>query len=204
MTRSDIPGARRPLQARGRRRVGLILDAAADMIGQGGVESLTMHGIAERSGTAIGSLYHFFPNLSAVVDELFARQGQEMRGRLSALEDSAVDWAGLSIGEAVNQFLDPFLQYFESHPEVLLVLQHKRAMGTPPDPQISALFLRLAESVVRARQPGLSKPSQEARAATVVAAIIGGVQFTVKVPQPSRPVMVQELRRLLAAYFDSE
>jgi len=49
-----------PKRQRGRERVAAILDAAAQLFIEQG-QAVTMTEIAARSGTAIGSLYRFFP-----------------------------------------------------------------------------------------------------------------------------------------------
>ena len=56
-----------PLQARGHRRVDLLLDAAAAVVAEVGVEAATTNAIAARAKTSVGSLYQFFPDKDALV-----------------------------------------------------------------------------------------------------------------------------------------
>ena len=53
---------RTPTQARGERRVNAVLDATAELLVERGYDALTLTEVAERSGSAIGSLYHYFSN----------------------------------------------------------------------------------------------------------------------------------------------
>lgn len=64
---------RAPVQARGERRVDAILDAAAALIAEVGYEEITLRAVAKRSGAAIGSIYHFFPDKEALVNALLER-----------------------------------------------------------------------------------------------------------------------------------
>ena len=61
-------GAVAPKRARGRLRVEAILAASAAVFSERGYEAATMTEIAQRSETAIGSLYRFFPNKTALAD----------------------------------------------------------------------------------------------------------------------------------------
>ena len=71
-TRSPRP--RRPAKTRlGRGIVDAILDAAAEILADGGYSALTTNHLAERAGVSIGSLYHYFPNKEAVIATLAQR-----------------------------------------------------------------------------------------------------------------------------------
>src|SRR3989304_375194 len=65
--KADIRG---PKQERGRRRVALILNTAAEVFAEMGYEAATTIKIAERANISVGSLYQFFPNKDAIVRAL--------------------------------------------------------------------------------------------------------------------------------------
>jgi len=67
----DIPAGKVPQQARSRERVGRILTASTELIRKGGVTSLTMTAVARDADVAVGSLYQYFPTMSALVHRLF-------------------------------------------------------------------------------------------------------------------------------------
>ena len=76
-----------PKRQRGRERVARILDAAGELFVQKGVDGATMTEIAARSGTAIGSLYRFFPtkeSLSHLLLERFIHDRLERLDELAA------------------------------------------------------------------------------------------------------------------------
>ncbi|GAA0508245.1 TetR family transcriptional regulator [Saccharopolyspora subtropica] len=67
------PLRRRPVQQRSAQRVEKMLSACAELIDEVGYDGLTTTLIAERAGVAVGSLYQFFPDKRAVVQELTLR-----------------------------------------------------------------------------------------------------------------------------------
>ena len=69
----QAPLRRRPVQERSARRLERMLDAAGDLLSEHGYEALTTTAIAKRAGVAVGSLYQFFPDKRAVVQELTQR-----------------------------------------------------------------------------------------------------------------------------------
>lgn len=64
---------RRPTQARSRARFDGILDAAAALIGERGLDPVTMTDVADRAGMSVTALYRYFPNKASVVRELALR-----------------------------------------------------------------------------------------------------------------------------------
>ena len=62
-----------PLQTRARQTVGFILDAAAYILAERGLDGFTTNHIAERAGVNISSLYQYFPNKLAILEALQAR-----------------------------------------------------------------------------------------------------------------------------------
>ena len=78
---------RQPRQDRSRERVDLILSAAQTLIGERGLAALAMKDIAQTSGMPLATVYHYFPNRSAVMAELYQRFSLRMRDVLKeALE----------------------------------------------------------------------------------------------------------------------
>src|SRR5260370_5515118 len=87
---ADAP--RRP-DRRARRRqetIAEILDIAADVMTEEGVNGLSLSEVARRLGVQPPSLYKYFPSLMAVYDALFAR-GQ--RANLAVMQDAMADAA---------------------------------------------------------------------------------------------------------------
>jgi AcrR family transcriptional regulator len=98
---------RTPVQARSAERLQRMLDACAELIGEVGYDQVTTTLIARRAEVAIGSLYQFFPDKTAVaqavVDRNVARYLEELAGRLAA-SDPEHWW------EAVDTAIDLYVE----------------------------------------------------------------------------------------------
>lgn len=68
-----------PRGRKGQERVAHLLEAAAQVFAEKGYESTSTADIAERAGVAIGSLYQYFPNKSALLEALAEGYLQESR-----------------------------------------------------------------------------------------------------------------------------
>ena len=69
---SSNPVRRPPQQQRSERRLAGVLEVASDLIVEVGYEAATMTEIAERSGTSIGGLYHYFPDKKSIALSLLS------------------------------------------------------------------------------------------------------------------------------------
>ena len=108
------PGRRRrqPVQARSRETVERILDAAAVLIEEGGVNAVTTRAIAERAGITAPSLYRFFADREQVLDALVEQHLE----RLSAfLAEAEAGWTPRSLPEFVEGELDFYVAYFRAN-----------------------------------------------------------------------------------------
>ena len=89
---------RRPTQERAHATVGAICAAAAEMIEEGGITTLTTNEVARRAGVSITAVYAYFPDKWAIVHELFDRFEHARAAELGDLYQQFVttdDWAGI-------------------------------------------------------------------------------------------------------------
>lgn len=192
---------RQPMQERGARRVTAILDAAAELVGESGLEALTVQALAERAQTSKGSLYHFFPDMAAVVRALADRHLCVIRTTISAdMEDPTLDWASLSVHEAVSRFLAP-LEYLHAHPDLLAIIRAPLAVDRSA--QRMEPMRQLAERLLARRDPALSPAELRVRAATMVAMVDGVVGYVARCGDVGFRAMRSELARALAAYLET-
>ena len=203
--RREPPTApRQPRQERGQRRVDAILDATAAIVAEGGLPAATMHAIAKRSGTTIGSMYHFFPDREAVIVALAERHGVAI-GEM-ATELATVEWSALSLEDAVDRYVETCVDYVRRHPDLLPVGQ--AALVLRPDLRQAAtspehLLLSVTKAIVAARTPNAPSAERTARAAMMLALMEGVIERSVRFPSPSSSVMYRELKRALCAYLGS-
>ena len=195
---------RAPLQARGQRRVDAILDAAAGVISESGVGGLTVHGVAERAGTSIGSMYHFFPDLEAVIRGLIDRHLRGFEPLLSALAARKKgEWSRMSAAAAVDAIVTPIFSYLRRHPDVLVLNAAPEAgsrFGKGKD-ELKSTGLDIIERILAARSPSARPEVRRARAAVLVGAVEGVALLNPAHADQAR--VVGELRRAMIAYLEA-
>ena len=190
-----------PQQERSQQRVAAILKAAEQLIAEVGYDRTTTNAIAARAGTAIGSLYQFFPNKEAIGQALvsrYMRQQEELFAKMSA----AV-LVELAAEELVAQLLEPMVEYYNSHLDLTAIFA--TAHRSPDLMQDVARFNqelveRLA-GLFQLRYPRFS-PADCLTYALVVREVGGnllGLSQAVAANQQVR--IVVEAKRLLTAYL---
>ncbi len=132
-----------PTQARSRRTVEFILDAAAYILAERGLAGFTTNHIAERAGVNIASLYQYFPDKAAILDALQARHV----GKPAQVGDGA--WRrlhGMPLADLLFRLVDAALaEHAENpalHQTLLLRLPRGGRDAAAPDrlAQLSALL----------------------------------------------------------------
>lgn len=105
---------RSPSQQRSRERVERILDAAAAIVVDQGLENLKVSDIASRAGVPLGTLYQFFARKDDIVYALAQRFADRFGEVLAAtLADAAIDaeWHVL-----LDRLLDSYASFYRSEP----------------------------------------------------------------------------------------
>src|SRR5215813_1662844 len=100
-------------QARGQRRIDLLLDVAALVFAEVGFEAATTNAIAARAGVSPGSLYQFFPNKDAMAEALADRFVQRLR-ETQAVFGPEIEY--LPLAELIDHVLDPLVAFHVAHP----------------------------------------------------------------------------------------
>ena len=113
------PLFRRPTQARGIVKFDRILDVADAMIDEGGLDGLSLSEIAVRAGVASGSIYHFFPNLTALFGALVERYDEKFAQIVAEPHPGSVEsWEEVLIVQTERS-----RRFINSHrPAMLLIL----------------------------------------------------------------------------------
>lgn len=79
---------RRPQQARSRQKVDAILEAATALIGEKGIDAVSMRDIARATDMSLSVIYQYFPNKSAILEQLFAVFAAGTRAHTTAVAAS--------------------------------------------------------------------------------------------------------------------
>ncbi|MEW6474247.1 MAG: TetR/AcrR family transcriptional regulator [Actinomycetota bacterium] len=111
-------GARRlPVQARSQARVERILEAATALVEEDGVEAATTRAIAARAGVPVATLYQFFADRDAVLDEVLRRELEALDRHVSAAsEEARAGGAITSLAAFVGFGFEVHRAYYRSRP----------------------------------------------------------------------------------------
>jgi AcrR family transcriptional regulator len=195
---SDTAESRVPTQERGTRRVEAILDAAAALVVEVGVEGLTVQMLADCAETSKGSLYHFFPDVPAVLRALADRHLQEIGEQLSAImRDERIEWAGLAATDVVSYILAP-LDYLEQNSDLLALVRSPAVL--PRSSRSMEPIQAFVEFILGSRFPQMPVDRRTSRAATICAVLDGVVTSSVRACSRGSEGMRRELSEMLVIY----
>ena len=140
--RNATVARRAPVQERSRLTVTRILDAAAAIADEQGVEAATTRAIADRAGVSYPSLYRFFPDRDAILGELLERQCADLD---AVCEEAEKTWTITSVADLLNNEIDLHVRYYRRHPSTA-----RMWMGGRTSPGVTA-YVRSRMQTLAAR-----------------------------------------------------
>jgi AcrR family transcriptional regulator len=196
MPRSDrLIGRLAPSQERGVRRVEAILDAANLLLAEVGYDALTLTEVAERSGSAISSLYRFFSNKEELIDALADRVAARLRPITeSVLDPSAVD---LPLEAFAGRLIDRISAVAAEFPGLAdlmgSVVRRNAAFDSEIAGRLNAFFAL--------RAPSMHAPQRAAVVRMTMTIVRGGIQAIMQSRGARRALATGELKAALSAYL---
>ncbi|MEJ2547267.1 MAG: TetR/AcrR family transcriptional regulator [Gemmatimonadota bacterium] len=131
---------------------GKILDAARDLLAEGGIEALSMRAVASRVDLSATALYHYFDNKDALVDRVvqhgFQRSEEYLRRAVDRYPRGSMERVA-ALGEAYIRFALENRQYFK----IIFAIQPERPRAIDDVPGQGG-YRVLHESVVEAIEAG--------------------------------------------------
>ena len=193
---------RQPKQRRGQQRVEKILEAAALVFDEMGYEAATTHQIAERAGTAIGSLYQFFPDKAAIFNAMELRhleRVETMWGQANAQEL----WR-LPLKEMLAQLTAGVAELFEQPVSRVMFVQFYTARDrfqTIDDGMTQGAIAFLA-TILHQRNADLPADQRDLLAEVCVHSCNALILAALRQPElEKRDRLVQQIPALLGAYL---
>ncbi len=147
-----------PKQERSRERIDEILKVSMELIGQKGIDAVTMKEIAALSGGPIASVYQYFPNKSAIIAMLHDRYVEEVR-QIVAEHTSAINSAEDAL-EATERLFDIYYIRMREKPATQDLLNAIQADKTLADRSIHEMRLR-ADVVYESTKRFVEEPLRE-------------------------------------------
>lgn len=196
---TDRPPRRR--QARGARRIALLLDTAAQVFAEVGYAAATTNAIAARAGMSPGSLYQFFPHKEAIAAALAARYVEQLGAVHAAALAPGV--ARLPLDALLDRVVDPLVAFDAAHPGFQALF-----VGAEVSPQLAVATRALhagvvgrVEAILAARAPALP-PVRRALCARICVQIVKAVlPLAVAAGAAEREAVVGELKAALRGYL---
>ncbi len=190
-----------PTQARSKKRLEAILDAAAHAFGTSGFEAVAMEAVAEAAGTSIGSVYAFFPNKLALFEAIAART----RERSSAAFDDVV--AAAAAGRPWDAILDLAVDafarlHFDPMFRAIWMNMHLYSVFAKADAELHRSFVDRTELLLAADAPRLRAPKRRIVASMVVHALSGLLYVAARSKGDRGAEIVAETKVMLRRYLE--
>ena len=200
-TVDDARPARLPQQDRGLKRVESILDAAEAVVAEVGVEAASTNAIAERAGSSVGSLYHFFPSKEAIIEAL-ARRFADRKREINA-QAIPVERAHMPLEEVFERVVESHARFLDETPAFIPVYDSvMRGRGGFMSSDMLEAIVGQVRAFLAARVPHLSAQERETSAVASVSTIHGVLLTAMRLPREQRAPLLSELKRMMVAYFE--
>jgi len=101
-----------PVQQRSTERITSLLDAAAELIDHNGIDGLTTSDVATRSGSSVGVVYRYFPNIQSLLRALASRNMEKFTARVfGSVGEQPATWM-----DAMNLAIDGYADLLRDEP----------------------------------------------------------------------------------------
>jgi AcrR family transcriptional regulator len=156
-SRSSSRLRRQPTQQRGKERVEKILDAAAEVFDAVGYEAATTHLIAAKAGTAIGSLYQFFPDKAAIFKAMELRHAERVKAMWAQLDIPKI--VQLPLRQMIHTLAMAVAKLFEQPVSRVVFVQFylAREIFQSIDESMTQEAINFMASILKQRHPALKE-----------------------------------------------
>ncbi|QAV69834.1 TetR/AcrR family transcriptional regulator [Salinibacterium sp. UTAS2018] len=101
-----------PVQQRSAERISVLLDAAAVLLDEVGIDALTTSDVSKRAQSSVGVIYRYFPNIQSLLRGLAERNFDKYRAGLSA----TLNKRATSALDALNIAIDVYIELCRTEP----------------------------------------------------------------------------------------
>jgi len=187
----DEPGVFLPKQERSSRTQAAILHAAREMISEGGVESLTVSGVAARVGLTTGAFYARFRNKDALLQALFEETRAANRTEIDVFRrEIATNTAPLA--EVVATFVPRAMELIRDNSALfrLFGYDHRGSRGERDRAiQILEAVIEPVQELLRERSDEFAHPDPEIAGAMLIVMMQGIVDWALLLRESQNPVV---------------
>ena len=207
------PPARPAKQARSKRTIERLLDAAEAVLSLDGLEGATVPAIAGRAGLSVGVVYRRFPDKDALLRAVYNRfLARALRESQEALDPAR--WAGVGLAQTVRALIGAMVRGYRERRGILRALT--LYAHTHPNPafrrraeQVNAETLRPITALLLSRGGEILHPDPETAISFGLLVVAFALRELVLSPKlATYPVTVsedrlgEELARMLLGYLN--
>lgn len=192
--------AKAPQRQRGHKRVASLLDAATACFMERGYEAATMTEIAARAGSAIGSLYQFFPTKEALAHALMAEYTEALQQQLRKLASQAAGWNDDELGAQLIRLLVAFRR---RHPAFAVLAESVASLPTMRNLAIRQHLREGLQALLAVRAPRLAPAELRAAAVVVLQLMKAAVALSAEAGLSGRKAALEQLELALQLYLRS-
>jgi AcrR family transcriptional regulator len=196
---------RQPKQQRGKERVEKILDAAAALFDELGYAATTTHLIAARAGTAIGSLYQFFPDKAAIFNAMELRHVERVKAMWAEVNQQAL--IQLPLDQMIHALVMAVADLFEQPVSRVVFVQFftARELFQSIDESMTQEAIDFSASLFRQRNPALDAAHCQLLAEVCVHSSNAVILAALRNPNPfHRQQLMQQIERLFVSYLEPD
>jgi AcrR family transcriptional regulator len=188
----------KPQQERATRRLANFLDAAAELFAEIGYEAATMTAIAERSGSGIGTLYHYFPDKQSMALALLNQYAQTIEAHWKPLMEQTKT---LSHSAFAETFIERITEFVRERPAYLKLLAAPIRFSRDPAAR-RALRVAIANAF-RAKDPTLTNEKSMLAANITLQMVKGMTTLYAEAGPGEKPLIITEYKKALTLYLGS-
>jgi AcrR family transcriptional regulator len=205
-SRSSSPQSnlrRQPKQQRGKERVEKILDAAAAVFDEVGYDAATTHMIAAKAETAIGSLYQFFPDKSAIFKAMELRHTERVKNFWAQVDIPTI--VQLPLRQMIHLLATAVADLFEQPVSRVVFVQFYLApqIFQSIDESMTQEAIAFMASILKQRNPGLPEDQHHLLAEVCVhssnAVMLAALRSR---DEAHRQRLSQQIEELLVSYLE--
>jgi AcrR family transcriptional regulator len=188
----------KPQQERATLRLANFLDAAAELFAEIGYEAATMTAIAERSGSGIGTLYHYFPDKQSMAFALLNQYAQKIEAHWKPLMEQTETLSHAAFAET---FLERITEFLRQRPAYLKLLAAPIRFSRDPAAR-RALRVAIANAF-RAKDPSLTNEKAMLAANITLQMVKGMTTLYAEAGPREKPLIIAEYKKALTLYLGS-
>ncbi|WAS90883.1 TetR/AcrR family transcriptional regulator [Nannocystis punicea] len=194
--KKPVKRRRNPIQSRGQATVDAIVEAAAQILARKGPTAATTNAVAARAGVSIGTLYQYFADRDALLQEIGRRHVAEMQAVLAGAL-GGID--GLPLPEAVERLVAAIVASHRVAPRLHQALHQSLARDHLDTIDAFEVAVEAMVSRALAGRDELDLPAPELTATVLVRGLGGLIRTTLR-REPERlddPALARAMRAMI-------